>query len=384
MKSKRFRSEALLLFILFVPCMLSAKGEKPLTKTQADALKTQLVGEWKAATKAATAEVYNTQTAFSDSLKMPLWWTTYGEKPADGYSLYISLHGGGTAPKSVNDQQWDNQKRLYRPKNCVYVAPRAPWDQWNMWCRTGIDELYSQLIRMCVSWLDVNPDKVYIMGYSAGGDGVWRMAPRMADTWAAASMMAGHPGDVSMLNLRNTPYMIWCGALDAAYDRNKLDAERGVQLDSLQNADPGGYIHKTVIAEGMGHWMNRIDTVAVDWMAQYQRNPYPKTIVWQQEEIRKPFFYWIEAPANQLYRGKTVRLGVSGNTIDITQCDYPSLTLYLNDDIVDLDQKVVVRYNGKNLFRGKLKRSSTLMRETLTQRNDPSYVFPAKVKISLK
>jgi dienelactone hydrolase len=35
---------------------------------------------------------------------------------------------------------------------------------------------------MAEAMLDVNPNKVYVMGYSAGGDGVWRLAPRMADS----------------------------------------------------------------------------------------------------------------------------------------------------------------------------------------------------------
>ena len=50
---------------------------------------------------------------------------------------------------------------------------------------------------------DVDPNRVYIMGYSAGGDGVYQLAPRMADRWAAAAMMAGHPNDASPLGLRN-------------------------------------------------------------------------------------------------------------------------------------------------------------------------------------
>ena len=40
---------------------------------------------------------------------------------------------------------------------------------------------------------DVNPNKVYLLGYSAGGDGVYQLAPRMADRWAAAAMMADSP-----------------------------------------------------------------------------------------------------------------------------------------------------------------------------------------------
>lgn len=125
-------------------------------------------------------------------------------------------------------------------------------------------------------------------------------------------MMAGHPGDVSLLNLRNTPFMIWCGGDDAAYDRNRLDRERGLEMDSLQQADPEGYIHETHIMEGMGHWMNRADTVAVPWMAQYKRNPYPRKIVWQQEEVLRPSFYWLQAPAGELKRGTTRTAHMSG------------------------------------------------------------------------
>lgn len=122
----------------------------------------------------------------------------------------------------------------------------------------------------------------------------------MADNWAAASMMAGHPGDVRLENLRNTPFMVWCGAKDAAYQRNTLDEARLLELDSLQREDPEGYIHGGQIVPGMGHWMMRADTAAISWMEQYQRNPYPKKIVWQQEEVLRPSFYWVSAPQKEL------------------------------------------------------------------------------------
>ncbi|MCR5131440.1 MAG: alpha/beta hydrolase [Prevotella sp.] len=357
---------------------------KSLSKTEVESFRQQLIAEWKTATEQRLQTAWDRNIIEVNNLEMPIWKAVYGEKPQDGRSLWISLHGGGNTHPLANDQQWDNQKRLYRPAEGVYVAPRAPYNDWNMWCKEALDTLYSQLIELCVVRLDVNPDKVYILGYSAGGDGVWRMAPRMADTWAAASMMAGHPGDVSLLNLRNTPFMIWCGAEDAAYDRNKLDRERGLQMDSLQNADPEGYIHETHIMEGMGHWMLRADTVAVPWMAKYKRNPYPRTIVWQQEEVLRKHFYWISAPQHELKRGKTVRLTCQDNTIDISACDYSSLTLWVNDELVDLDQKVTVSYQGKKLFCKRLERSEENMRQSLSERNDLSYIFPAKITIKLK
>ena len=57
--------------------------------------------------------------------KMPLHLKTFGVEPKEGWSLWISMHGGGGAPKAVNDQQWENQKRLYRLEEGIYVAPRG-------------------------------------------------------------------------------------------------------------------------------------------------------------------------------------------------------------------------------------------------------------------
>ena len=84
---------------------------------------------------------------------------------------------------------------------------------------------------------------------------------------------------------------------------------------------------------GMGHWMMRADTVAVPWMAKYKRNPYPTKVVWQQEEVLRPSFYWISAPQRELKRGQRVRLTCQNNVIDITECTYSELTLWLCDEL---------------------------------------------------
>ena len=365
---------------LLIPCLSQAQC---LTKAQVSDLQQSLTQQWKDSIRRQLADQWSRKVVTINHLEMPYWLTVYGKEPADGRSLWISLHGGGNAHQAVNDQQWENQRYLYQPAEGVYIAPRAPYNDWDMWCKSALDGLYHQLIEMCVATLNVNPDKVYILGYSAGGDGVWRMAPRMADNWAAASMMAGHPGNVSMLNLRNLPYMIWCGALDAAYDRNKLDTYRGQQIDSLHAADPEGYLHETHIMAGKAHWMDRADTAAIAWMAQYKRNPYPTKIIWRQEEVVRPDFYWLSAPRDQLKWGNTVRLSCHDNTVDISQCDYSSLTLWLNDELVDLDRKVTVRYKGHTVFKGKLQRTPENMKQSLSERGDPSYIFPARVTIRL-
>lgn len=352
-----------------------------LSKAEAETYGTQLVAEWKDRLLEDMAESFNKKQLTIGDKTMKLAWSIYGDKPQDGYALYISLHGGGGTTASENNGQWRNQQKLYQPDQAVYVSPRAIDNTWDMHFLPETDEFYHQIIMMTTAYLDVNPDKVYIMGYSAGGDGVWRLAPRMADYWAAASMMAGHPGDVSLVNLRNTPFSIWCGAEDSDYDRNLRCTERIQEMQSLHAADPDGYIYDGHIMEGKGHWMDGEDAVAVDWMAQYKRNPYPKRVVWQQEEVLHTDFYWLSAPASELERGKKVIADISGNTIDFTQCDYSMLTLSLNDKMLDLDKPVKVTLHGKTLFEGTVERKLSTLRATLYGRNDPSYMFPAQILV---
>lgn len=318
-----------------------------------------------------------------DSLLLRFDYKVFGNEPGDGRSLYISMHGGGNTATRVNDQQWNNQIRLYRPREGVYVAPRAPWDDWNMWFKPAIDSLFDDLIQTAVAVLGVNPDKVYLMGYSAGGDGVYRLAPRMADRWAAAAMMAGHPGEASMLNLRNVPFTLWMGELDAAYNRNRLAVERGRVLDSLHEADPQGYLHETHIIPGKGHWMERQDSVAVGWMAQYRRNPLPARIVWRQEEATHTSFYWLSAPAGECVPGATVVVERQGNQFDIKTSDYKTLTIRLNDKLADLEQPVSVTYQGKVLYEGKPERTIHTLYRTLRERGDSGLVFCSEITVNL-
>ena len=378
-----FLKSTCLCSLLLVSLCYACSADSPLTAEQARRKADALREQWLDSVKTALADVYNNKEIRQGELTMPLAWTVYASEEATNLALFISLHGGGGAPPRLNDQQWQNQQRLYHPRNAVYLCPRAPFNTWDLHFKPELDEFYERIIQMAQAWLHVNPDKVYLMGYSAGGDGVWRLGPRMADHWAAASMMAGHPGDVALESLRNTPFMIWCGGNDAAYNRNEECRKRIEEMDSLHRADPDGYIFEGHIVPDKGHWMDRVDTAAVSWMAQYTRNPYPKRVVWKQGDALHPHFYWLSVPKDELQKGKEVRAEIDGNTIRITRCDYTSLTFSLNDELLDLDQPVTVVYQDKTLFEGMLKRYVSTLRRTLYERGDPAYAFPAQLNVSL-
>ena len=359
------------------------KFEDEISKSQAEDIIKTMGQEWLTKTKNKYANAVANNVFINNGLQLKIWAKTYGEKPADGRSLYISMHGGGGVPAKDNDAQWDNQKQLYTPTEGVYVAPRAPWNEWNMWFKPGLDELFEQLIQAAVATWDVNPDKVYLMGYSAGGDGAYKMGPRMADKWAAVSMMAGHPNGASMLSLRNTPFSIWVGANDADFNRNTIAAEYGKMLDDLQAADPDGYIHSTHIVEGKGHWMDNEDRAAVPWMAQYKRNPYPSRVVWCQSEVKRTSFYWISIDEAEYAEGATIVAEIEGNTINISHCDYENVSFYLNDEMVNLDEPVVITYGDTELFNGMVKRSREVMESSLAKYGDIRNIFPAVVNVKI-
>lgn len=318
---------------------------------------------------------------------MPFDVKVYGKKPEDGRSLYISIHGGGNTTPEMNNQQWENQKRLYTPAEGVYIAPRAAVDDWNMWFRPHVDTLFAQIIQGAVAFHDVNPNKVYLVGYSAGGDGVYRMAPRMADYWAASSMMAGHPGEASAVNLRNIGFMVWMGEHDAAYNRNRLAAEYGAMMDSLEQSEPAnynpkGYAHKTTIVEGCGHWMNRADTAAIEWINDFERNPRPEYIVWRQEESGlRDCFYNLSVPKEEMAAGKEARVSFHKNVITIVHNDYNTLNIHLNDQIVDLNKKVSILYNSTEIFNDYVPRKAEHIDASIEKRMDSEYIFNAVISI---
>jgi hypothetical protein len=358
-----------------------AADDAALTRQQAAAVIQTTYGKLVAAETDARGKELEQKSITLGGHRMRWQEKTFGEAPAGGRSLWISMHGGGQAPEKINTQQWHNQINLYQPKEGIYLAPRAPTDTWNMWHLDHIDLLFSRLIENMVALRGVNPDKVYLMGYSAGGDGVWQVAPRMADRFAAASMMAGHPNEAKMLGLRNLPFGIFCGSEDSGVKRNKVCAERMQQIEEMHKADPGGYIHMTRLYEGMGHWMMLKDAESVPWMAGYTRNNWPDKIVWHQDDVTHDRFYWLELPDGTAREGRQIVATLDGDAITLKGEVPPGMRLLLHDDLLDLDKPVQVTVNDGKARSYQPKRSAKTIRDCLEKRLDPASAASACITL---
>jgi len=359
-------------------------AQAPLTKQEAAAAKKLLIADWREQLRRERQVELDSGKITIGDKTMPIFVKTVGEKPAGGRSLFISMHGGGGAPTEVNDQQWRNQQRLYDPAEGVYVAPRAPTDAWNLWHEEHIDGLFERLIEDMILVEDVNPNRVYIMGYSAGGDGVYQLAPRMADQLAAAAMMAGHPNETSPLGLRNIGFALHMGELDAAYDRNKIAGEWRDKLAELQQADPQGYRHHVEIHPGKGHWMEREDAKAVEWMSEFTREPFPKRVVWKQDDVTHARYYWRAVDKSHEKERTELRGEIEGQEIRLASSDVPEAMVRVSDEMVDLDQPVRIVVGERTVFEGRIPRTIGMMARSLAERGDPGMVFVGELRVKLR
>jgi hypothetical protein len=232
----------------------------------------------------------------------------------------------------------------------------------------------------------VDPNKVYINGYSAGGDGVYQLGPRMADHWAGAAMSAGHPNDASPVNLRNVAFAIHVGGNDTAYQRNTVAADWGMMLESLAAADgAGGYPNQWQVHAGLPHWMNLEDAVAIPFVQMHTRNPVPAKVVWRQANVTQSRFYWLAVDAADEANGTTVTAAYAGGEVTLSGLSGLSrLKLRFSDAMLDLDQPVRVLLGGNELYAGPVERTLAVLSRTLEERGDPAMMFSGELALDLE
>lgn len=359
---------------------VSAQQAESLTQEQAEHVAAKLWAEESASVKAQLQEEVDKDEIKFGEKTMRLLVKQFGQAPSSGAALYISMHGGGNAAASINDQQWQNQIKLYEPGEGYYVAPRAPTDTWNMWHEAHMDDLIDRLILAYVVCKNVDPNRVYLMGYSAGGDGVFQLAPRMSDRFAAVSMMAGHPNETKADGLRNVPFALFMGGDDAAYNRNKLAEQWREELARLAKEDVGGYEHFVQIYPKTGHWMKLKDREVLPWFKKFTRQAWPKKVVWLQDDRTHSRLYWLGVDRSLAKERTKIVAEVVGQEIRVVS-EVSSIKLYLNDQLMDLNMPVKVKINDQQVFEGIVPRTQAAIETSLAERMDRVLIATAVLEL---
>ncbi len=353
-----------------------------------------------------------------DGISMYISTEIIGQPDENGYPLYIGLRGGGNPDTSLAKEQYESMKTYYsyNMENGIYVVPCGFQASWDEHYRPESFLFYDRIIEDAIAFLGADPNRVYLTGFSSGGDGVYMVAPHMADRFAAANMSAGFPHELRVGNLHNLPFCIQVGEKDDAYSRN----ERAVFFDGLLNDAAaeygGGFLHETFIHYSGTHnqnwsdvreyvqnvytgdqlavWLKdpskaglkKMSTVATDWLMRFKRDPYPQKIVWDTDVSaslrRSQAFYWLDRDAGLAHASLVVSYDKALNSVTVEESDATKgkLKIYLNPDMLDVYSDVTVNVLGQN-YTVRPYVSEQIKDHTLRARGDRNYMFTSEIDI---
>ena len=345
-----------------------------------------------------------------------------GSKPADGYPLFIHLHGSG----SDADADWRATLGWgiwFNDGPSVYLVPRSPAGGTGCrWFTPTRQDFFERVFRRAMLSEEINPDAIFFIGISEGAYGSQRLASFYADYLAGAGPMAG--GDLMANcppeNMANIAFALHTGGADYGYGRDELSRRFKTELDKLEKQYPGYYSHHVMVPGGLGHG-DLADLATSPWLKTARRKAVPTFFRWEVfamggqlgEEYRsRTSFYCLrqdKAPDGTL--GEMTRASyefhVADNTVDITasivslsttdhnaewNMDFGltktytaasggELTLFLDETMVDLTKDVTVNINGEPRFTGKVTTNRNTAVESCALFGDPRRIFPAKIKI---
>lgn len=345
---------------------------------------------------------------------MPYYYGTKGQELAEGWPLYLYIHGSG--PK---EDEWRTGyilcSRFYDGPS-LYFIPQIPNEGgYYRWWQRSKQFAWERLLRQAFTNDEINARRVYIFGISEGGYGSQRLASFYADYLAAAGPMAGGeiPSDAPAENCGHIGFSLRTGANDFMFARDLLTARTHELFDSLQQCYPTEYRHHVELIPGRGHGIDYFPTTP--WLSQFTRVVNPKHFVWEDfpmDGIYRRGFYNIAVHERDTIRGNertryemsiednTINLSIERVTYEVTEreprwnipikhnkhyapVEKGSFTLYLSDDMVDFNKKVTLLINGKHVFQGKIKPDTRHLINSCATFFDPERVYAAGIEVCL-
>lgn len=319
-----------------------------------------------------------------DRYESPYTVRSVGVKPAAGWGLVIALHGGGGAPREVNDQQWRVMQTYYRDQpqagGYLYVALRAPNDEWNGFYDDYVYPLIANLLRQFAVCDELDLNRVNLIGYSHGGYGAFAIGPKMPDRFAAIHSSAAAPtdGETSAKTLRNTPFTFWVGERDDAYGRRPRCEAFDRLLADLRGSRRDIFPTTFSLLPGRAH-SDLPDHDFLREMLPLTRNPVPRELTWEQTDGVIRDFYWLR----DLHSGKRRQLDAACRDnvvqVDASRAEGP-FTVFLDERLVDLTRPVTVNGAGPATTALLTPRLAVLCRG-IVERGDPDLAFTVRLDL---
>lgn len=343
--------------------------------------------------------------------RMNFYLGVKGEKPENGYPVFLYLHGSGP-----RDAEWATGLALAKSFNdgpSMYIIPQIPQEgEWYRWYQRSKQWAWDRILRTVLTMPEVDKNRIYIFGISEGGYGSQRLASFYADYLAGAGPMAGGEPlkNAPVENLGNVAFSFLTGDRDNMFYRYMLTSTTGEKLDSMQNLFPDEYRHRVELIPGRGHGIDYSPTTP--WLAAYRRNAQPAHFIWENFEmdgIKRNAFYNLQVlQETDAYRTRyEFTANKADNSIDLkadaveytttwkdptwgidmlfsttlSPASHGHLRIFLSDRLVNTRKPVTIRLNGREVFRDKVKANKSTRRQAQKLWGDPMRDFRHAVEI---
>lgn len=302
----------------------------------------------------SSGEVLNLtfRSKFDYSLQPLLIKVPAGYTKSKSWPLLVVLHGLGDGPIIV--PQIDSMVQI------------GPFGRGDMWYRDLGEKDVFECIALAKQIFNINPDRIYLCGFSMGGTGTFELGLRHPDTWAACAPVCGNLDNLELIeNGNNLPFWINTGSADRI-----LPAKYSKQ--AYQQAVKLGFDHwKYTEHEGMGHsfW---IDWLKVEkWLLAHKRIQKPSQVNFSCDKPDRA--YWVEI--TDKIGGEDIaeiKAQIVGQTIHVKTTNVSGYTIYLDSAPIELSKDLLIIENGKEIFQGSLAKDNIFKRNHKDTKADKS------------
>ena len=288
-------------------------------------------------------------------LDLPQGWN-----PATAYPLFINLHGTGPdnplAYPSFGLGPRDKPP-VPDPKRVPMIS-LTPWGRGNRGWRGDAETDLFEAISSVKTIAKLDPDRWYITGHSAGGDGSWAIVQHTPDLWAAAgmqsgSMVSGRPEWGLIENMSYVPFHILIGENDTLPNRIP-DSKEGYRILKTMGDDT-----KLVISPGAGHYPLPNDALEeqAKWITGHVRKR-PDKFSFTINQAIHPGVWGIKIPTSPWDRQfmkapwPHFEVQILGRVINITTQNINELSIDLGQSGLRMSGEVLLKVNGKEVYQG--------------------------------
>lgn len=319
-----------------------------------------------------------------------------GYDHARPYPLLYVLHGLG----GNGDAMLRYIEHLLGPRVEQYiVAAPTSYRHDRMHSTTPPSDEHLAVLRAVKKTAHVDSDRVFVIGYSRGGHAAWTLAMLHADQFAGLIPVAGTlilPGyerlfETFLPNIAHTHVFACWGANDTVSADGLTPSEAGgIAGLNRQLCQLGAELELPLTwfeCPDKGHGEIDVPLEEVHKMLTARREHYPRSVRHVFRVLHQGQAYWLEAhawrgpwwdqqPLKLRYRkgenpddpdiqreaaarAVRARLGelrgeIEGQQITVYRKKISELTVWISDGMIDWDQPVSLKVNGRDAFTGKL------------------------------